>query len=322
MARRPQQGQHTVEHTVKIQPAVFDIGVCEMIIVMQKQAAPEAVERIIEFIRSRGLQEHVSRGEERTIIGAVGDERVFHPNELERLDGVERAIRVLNEWKIISRETCPESTVITVRGVSVGGGKMLNIAADQGSTGNADMIFADPFYLPARPYTDEAAYNEQEHIRTMQAAVAQHHALGKPVIVRIRDVRQIVPVLEAEADILYLGGELMGNRALQDEVGRLNTPVVLCKDKHHRADEWLVAAEHIALRGNHHIILGEAGTLSFEPEHAYRLDVDAVVRVRRVTYLPVIANITRLWHGDMPQEVLFKLAQAAGADGIINSLPN
>ena len=68
-----------------------------MIIVMQKQAAPEAVERVIEFIRSRGLQEHVSRGEERTIIGAVGDERVFHPNELERLDGVERAIRILNE---------------------------------------------------------------------------------------------------------------------------------------------------------------------------------------------------------------------------------
>ena len=86
-----------------------------------------------------------------------------------------------------------------------------------------------------------------------------------------------------------------------DEVGRLNTPVVLCKDKHHRVDDWLMAAEHIALRGNSHIVLGEAGTLSFEPEHAYRLDVDAIVRVRKVCRLPVIANITRLWHNDMPQ---------------------
>lgn len=291
-----------------------------MIIVMQKQAAPEAVESVIQFIRSRGLQEHVSRGEERTIIGAVGDERVFHPNELERLNGVERAIRVLNEWKIISRETSPENTVITVRGVSIGGGKMLDITANPQQSGKADMAFADPFYLPARPYTDAVAHNEHEQIRAMQAEVAQHHAAGKPVIVRIRDVRQLAPTLDAEADILYLGGELMSNRALQDEVGRLNTPVVLCKDKHHRADEWLVAAEHIALRGNHHIILGEAGTLSFEPEHTYRLDVDAIVRVRRVSHLPVIANITRLWHGDMPQEILYKLAQAAGADGIVNSL--
>lgn len=291
-----------------------------MIIVMQKQAAPEAVERVIEFIRSRGLQEHVSRGEERTIIGAVGDERVFHPNELERLNGVERAIRVLNEWKIISCETSPNNTVITVRGVSIGSGKMLNITAIGERSDSADMIFADPFYLPSRPYSDHSFHNEQEQIRTMQAEVTKHHAVGKPVIVRIRDVRQLAPALEAEADVLYLGGELMSNRALQDEVGRLNTPVVLCKDKHHRADEWLVAAEHIALRGNHHLILGEAGTLSFEPEHPYRLDVDAIVRVRRVTHLPVIANITRLWHGDMPQDILYKLAEAAGADGIVNSL--
>lgn len=291
-----------------------------MIIVMQKQAAPEAVERVIGFIRSRGLQEHISRGEERTIIGAVGDERVFHPNELESLPGVERAIRVLNEWRIISRETQPESSVITVRGVSFGGGTMLDITANPQRADNTDAVFADPFYLPARPYASGGSGNEKEQIRTMQAEIARCHEAGKPAVVRIRDVRQLAPALEAEADVLYLGGELMSNRALQDEVGRLNTPVVLCKDKHHRADEWLVAAEHIALRGNHHIILGEAGTLSFEPEHPYRLDVDAIVRVRKASHLPVIANITRLWHGDMPQQVLYKLAEAAGADGIVNSL--
>lgn len=99
-----------------------------MIIVMQKQASAEAVTRVIECIRSRGLQEHVSQGEERTIIGAVGDERVFHPNELERLPEVERAIRVLNDWKIISREAQPQDSRITVRGVVFGGEKMLDIA--------------------------------------------------------------------------------------------------------------------------------------------------------------------------------------------------
>ncbi len=291
-----------------------------MLIVMQKHASAAAIERVIGLIRGRGLQEHLSKGEERTIIGAVGDERVLHPHEIESLPEVERAIRVLNDWRIISREAQPQDSIISVRGVAFGGGKMLDITANPERAAAADAVFADPFYLPNRPYAEIEHTSEKTQIRAMQQALAQHHAAGKPVLVRIRDVRQIAPALAAEADILYLGGEMMGNRALQDEVGRLNTPVVLCKDKHHRADDWLVAAEHIALRGNHHIILGEAGTLSFEPEHTYRLDVDAVVRVRKVSHLPVIANITRLWHGDMPQEVLYRLAVAAGVNGVVSSL--
>lgn len=291
-----------------------------MIIVMQKQASAEAVAQVVELIRSRGLQEHISQGEERTIIGAVGDERVFLPNELETLPEVERAIRVLNDWKIISRESRPNDSVITVRGTDFGGGKLLDIRADSDAK-QADAVFTDPFFLSARPYAEIDRSSEKQQIRTMQQQIETLHRRNQPVLVRIRDVRQIEAALQAQADILYLGGELMSNRALQDEVGRLNTPVVLCKDKHHRIDDWLVAAEHIALRGNHHIILGEAGTLSFEPEHAYRLDVDAIVRVRKVTHLPVIANITRLWHNDMPQEILYRLSVAAGVNGIVSTLP-
>ena len=291
-----------------------------MIIMMQKQAGEAAVQHVVDFIRRRGLQEHISRGEERTIIGAVGDERVFSPNDLENLPEVERVVRVLNDWKIISRETQVENSVIKVRGVAFGGEKMLNICGDAEHAAAADAAFLDPFFLPARPYAEMDYSSEKVQIQNMKAAVTRLHAAGKPVLVRIRDVRQIEAALNAEADILYLGGELMSNRALQDEVGRLNTPVVLCKDKHHRVDDWLVAAEHIALRGNHHIILGEAGTLSFEPEHTYRLDVDAIVRVRRVTHLPVIANIMRLWHNDMPQEVLYRLAVAAGVNGVVSNV--
>lgn len=289
-----------------------------MIIVMQKQASAQAVARVIECIRSRGLQEHVSQGEERTIIGAVGDERVFHPTELERLPEVERAIRVLNDWKIISRETQADDSIITVRGVEFGAAKMLDIAT--AFQAKADAVFIDPFFMSAQPYAELDHSNEKAQIQTMKCELEQIHEAGKPALVRIRDVRQIEAALSAQADILYLGGELMSNRALQDEVGRLNIPVVLCKDKHHRVDDWLVAAEHIALRGNHHIILGEAGTLSFEPEHVYRLDVDAIVRVRKVTHLPVIANVTGLWHSDMPQDILYRLAVACGASGVISSL--
>ena len=185
----------------------------------------------------------------------------------------------------------------------------------------ADALYLDPFYLPDNPYAECGMPSEKEQIRLLRQTLSDSHAAGRPVLVRIREVRQIRQVLEAEADILYLGGELMTNRVLQDEVGRLNTPVVLCKDKHHSYNEWLVAAERIALRGNHQIILGESGTLSFESDHPYRLDTEAVVRVRRLSHLPVLANITRLWHGDMPQDVLYRLAEAAGANAVVRSVP-
>ena len=166
-------------------------------------------------------------------------------------------------------------------------------------------------------YTGVRGYSGWQLAVTHAAA---NHAAGRPVLVRIRDVRQIEAALQAEADILYLGGELMANRALQDEIGRLNTPLVLCKDKHHSTDEWLTAAEHIALKGNHQIILGESGTLSFSPRHPHRLDTDALVRARRLCRLPVLANITRLHHSDMPQEILRKLAEAAGANAVVHTL--
>ncbi|OSI12919.1 chorismate mutase [Neisseria canis] len=291
-----------------------------MIIVMQKHALPQSVAEVVAFIRSRGLAEHVSEGEERTIIGAVGDERVFQPNELERLPQVERAIRVLNDWRIISRETQAQDSVISVRGVAFGAEKVLNITTEPNARPTADAAYIDPFSVPDTPYADTVRFNEKEQIAQMREALQSCHGRGQPVLVRIRDVRQIEAALVHEADILYLGGELMANRMLQDEVGRLNTPLVLCKDKHHLYNEWLVAAERVALKGNHQIILGEAGTLSFEPDYPHRLDVDAVARVRGLSHLPVLANISGLWHNGMPQEVLYRLAVAAGANAVISSL--
>ena len=291
-----------------------------MIIIMKKQAPSEAVRQVADFIAERGLRAHISCGEERTIIGAVGDERVFHPHELESLPQVERAIRVLADWRIISRETQSEDSVITVRGIRFGGGKVLDIAAGHTAPSGADALYTDPFFISNNPYTEQETSSEKTQIRRMRETLDESHAAGRPVLVRVRDVRQIAPALQAGADILYLGGELMGNRTLQNEVGRLNTPVVLCKDKHHLYNEWLVAAEHIALRGNHQIILGESGTLSFEPDRQYRFDTDSVVRVRLLSHLPVLANITRLWHNGMPQEILRRLAVAAGANAIVSTI--
>ncbi len=288
-----------------------------MIIVMHKQASEAEIAAVVSLIHSRGLSEHISRGAERTIIWAVGDERVFEPREIAALPGVEKAMRVVHEWRIISRETQSDNSIIRIRGVALGEGLQQIPAFAGGDLPQADLLFADPFFRPGTPYTHAAQDHDIQAQRQMQQSLAAAHAAGKPVLLRIRDVRQIEPALAAEADVLYLGGELMSNRLLQDEVGRLNVPVVLCKDKHHLVDDWLMAAEHIALKGNHHIILGEAGTLSLDPNAPYRLDTDAIVKAKLLSHLPVIANIGRLQHPYMPADILRQLAVAAGADAVI-----
>ena len=126
----------------------------------------------------------------------------------------------------------------------------------------------------------------------------------------------IQAALNAEADLLYLGGELINNRYLLHELGSLNVPVVVCKDIHHTVRDWLIAAEQIALRGNQHILLGEAGTLSLHSAPA-RLDVEAIAQAKQQSHLPVLANISTLAHRHMPVATLRRLAIAAGADVII-----
>ena len=290
-----------------------------MIIVMQPQAGEEAVAGVVAFIRSRGLTEHVSRGAERTLIGAVGDERVFDPQELQALPQVERAIRIVADWRIISRESHPENTVITVRGHSIGASGCLAIPVlkSQDALPAAGVIYTDPFFVHPSPYHVDDSGGEKARQQAMQTLLQQAHTEGKAVVVRIRDVRQLDPALMAQADILYLGGELMTNRSLQHEVGLLNVPVIVCKDKHHHTEAWLTAAEHIALKGNHHILLGDSGTLSFDPQAPYRLDVEAICKAKKISHLPVVAQISRLSHRYMDDKVLQQLAAAAGADAVI-----
>ncbi|WP_066566758.1 chorismate mutase [Snodgrassella sp. CFCC 13594] len=294
-----------------------------MIIVMQRQASEADIKQVIEVIRSRGLTEHISRGAERTIIGAVGDERVFVPRELEALPGVEKAMRVVQDWRIISRETQAQDTIITARGIAFGGhATQIIYPVKNNRLPESPVVFMDPYYRNDTPYAPNPQDNNAARDRELNQLIHTAHTANQAAVVRIRDVRQLESVLAATADILYLGGEQLANRSLRDEVGRLNVPVIVCKDKHHQIDDWLIAAEHIAIKGNHHIMLGEAGTLSLDRNAPYRLDIEAIVKAKRISHLPVVTNILRLHHAYLPESVLLALSQAAGADAVIMHQPS
>ncbi len=285
-----------------------------MIIVMQKGAAENEIQSVIALIQQYGLTEHVSRGVERTIIGAVGDERVFEPQVFERLAGVERAMRVVHEWRIVSREVRPEDSIIRVRGVNFGQSSPLSIALTNNTnpiSEHADAVCLTPFYHTVHPYQNKQP--EPDWIE----AVSVYQSQQKPVMVHIQDIRQIDKVLNAGADILYLGAEFVDNRVLQDEVRELNIPLVLEKGRQHTVHELLIAAEYIALGGNHQLMFCEAGTLHFDPTLPLRLDIEAIVLLKTLSHLPVLANLNVLGNKDVPQSTLKTAALAAGANGII-----
>lgn len=287
-----------------------------MIIVMQPHAENTAINAVIEHIRSAGLSEHVSEGAERVIIGAVGDERVLDVRVLEQLPQVERAVRIVHDWRIVSREAQPQNSVYLCRGVALGQDVL---CVDTKRPVTAKLVYLDPFYVPTNPYQATVATEEQQ-LRSLPAQLQQWHQTNKPTMVRIRDLRQLDGVLAAQTDIVYLGGECLESRSMQMEVGRLNLPVVLCKDKHHTLEQWLVAAERVAMYGNHQIILGETGTLSINHRHPYRLDVEAIAEAVKHTHLPVLANVSRLGNGIFSQTQLSQLAEVAGAKMVLQQL--
>ena len=301
-----------------------------MIIVMQAGADEASVQAVVSAIRSRGLSEHLSRGSERVIIGAVGDERVFDPTQFEGMAQVEKAIRIVHDWRLVSREVRPQGTVVSANGVRFGDGSLKILAeadagslkADNGDGGtvpaaaaDADALLFDPFRLNPNPYAPDAAHDSKAAERALARATAACRAAGKAAVVRIRAAAQIEAALSADADMLYLGGEMLANRHLQQLAGSLNLPLVLCKGRGDSVRDWLMAAERTFLRGNPHLILGEAGTLALGG--GLRLDIEAIAEAKALSHLPVLADLRRLSRPYLGADLLQQLAQTAGADALI-----
>ena len=286
-----------------------------MIIVMQAGADEASVQAVVSAIRSRGLSEHLSRGSERVIIGAVGDERVFDPAQFESMAQVEKAIRIVHDWRLVSREVRPQGTVVSANGVRFGDSSLKILAeagslkADAGDGGivpvaAADALLFDPFRLNPNPYAPDAAHDSKAAERALARATAACRAAA-----------QIEAALSADADMLYLGGEMLANRHLQQLAGSLNLPLVLCKGRGDSVRDWLMAAERTFLRGNPHLILGEAGTLALGG--GLRLDIEAITEAKALSHLPVLADLRRLSRPYLGADLLQQLARTAGADAVI-----
>lgn len=299
-----------------------------MIIIMAPGASRENIDRVVQALEQRGYGIHLSQGVERTIIGAIGaldEEKQLVASQLEALPAVERVVPILKPFKFASLEFKPQRTVIEVKGVKIGGERLVVMAgpcsvesreqiletAQLVKQAGADILRGGAYKPSTSPYSFRGL--EKEALEMLQEASRQ---TGLPVITEVIDPRDVELVSEY-ADILQIGTRSMTNYMLLEEVGKARKPVMLKRGMAARIEEWLLAADYILLGGNHQVILCERGIRTFETYTRFTLDINAIPAVKSLSHLPLIVDPS---HGTGKQELVGAVARAAlaaGADGIM-----
>src|SRR5512145_1977117 len=286
-----------------------------MIIVLKPGATDREVDQVDGKIRSFGLTTHISRGVERKM-----DAEAF-----EGMECVEKVLRILKPYKLVSRDFQKEDTVVTVMGQKIGGDTialfagpcsvegrdmMVRIAGQVGAAG-ASFLRGGAFKPRTSPYAFQGL--GEEGLRYLAEARA---ATGLPVATELMDPRDI-DVIMKYADVIQIGARNMQNFRLLTEVGKLDKPVILKRGMSATIVEWLMSAEYIASEGNRKIILCERGVRTFETETRNTFDVSAIPVVKGLSHLPVIADPSHAAGKVGLVAPLSAAAIAAGADGLM-----
>lgn len=299
-----------------------------MIIILSSQATEEDLQKLTANLKERGYGVHISRGVEKTIVGAIGapeEDKLMIAQQIEALPFVERVVPILKPYKIVSRDFRPEKTVIQVRDVLIGGDDVVVMAgpccveneaqametARLCRQAGARILRGGAFKPSTSPYSFHGL--GEDGLKILDAARAE---TGMPVITEVMDTRDVELVVKY-ADILQVGTRNMTNFALLKEIGMIRKPVMLKRGMSSTIEEWLQAAEYIASRGNYEIILCERGIRTFETFTRNTFDINAIAAVRELSHLPVIADPS---HGTGNWRLVgpvAKAAIAAGADGLM-----
>jgi len=297
-----------------------------MIIVMGREVTDGQVGTVVNKLESAGLKANISRGIERTVIGAIGDESRLDADMFTSLPGVESAMHIAKQYKIVSRESHKENTIVDIAGLKLGGNQIQIIAGPCSVETQEQMDLAAQFTHEAgcrlmrggafKPRTSPYAFQGKgvEGLDMFRKAASRYKL---PIVTELMDVRQIDAFLEYDVDVIQIGTRNMQNFDLLKEVGRLNKPVILKRGMSATISEWLMSAEYIAAGGNHNIIFCERGIRTFETAYRNVLDVTAIPMLKKETHLPVIVDPSHAGGKAWMVAALSQAAIAAGADGLL-----
>jgi len=296
-----------------------------MIIIMKHGATTAQIANVTARIEQMGRQVHLSRGEERTIIGVIGNGRPIDHEQIARMSGVERVVPVLRPFKLASREFHPADSVFPINGVSIGGKQIVVMAgpcavesreqlmetAEAVKEAGAHVLRGGAFKPRTSPYSFQGLGEKGLHL-----LAEARRATGLPVVTEVMAPEQ-VPLVTTYADILQVGARSMQNYALLHAVGESQRPVLLKRGMMSTIEELLMSAEYILSHGNQRVILCERGIRTFETYTRNTLDISAVPLLKQLSHLPVVVDPS---HGTGHWELVAPVARAAvaaGADGLI-----
>jgi 3-deoxy-7-phosphoheptulonate synthase len=302
-----------------------------MIIVLKPGTQESDLDDVCRRIEGLGLRAHVSRGEQRTVIGAIGDDRFkTRLQALEALDCVESLVPILQPFKLASREVHPTDTVVEVDGVRIGGTQLtimagpcsvesevqLRAVAEGVKAGGAHILRGGAFKPRTSPYAFQGL--EEEGLKLLSEA---RKLTGLPIVTEVLEPDRVELVAE-HADILQIGARNIQNFSLLKEVGQCRRPVLLKRGMATTIKEFLLSAEYVLAGGNRDVILCERGIRTFETSTRFTLDLNAVPVIKKLSHLPVVVDPS---HGTGHWEYVAPMAKAAiacGADGVIIEVHN
>jgi 3-deoxy-7-phosphoheptulonate synthase len=297
-----------------------------MMIVMKAGATEEEIQSVIDRIENVGARAHPSRGEEVTVIGAIGDREHVQRLGLEGAPGVDAVVPILKPYKLASAQIRPQQpTVVEIDGRRIGGEHFSMIAGpctvetrDQ-TLGTAHTVKAAGGSLfrggAYKPRTSPYAFQGlgQEGLRLLAEAKAE---TGLPIVTELMDARDLEPVAGV-ADVIQVGARNMQNYPLLAEIGRTGKPVLIKRGLSATLEELLMAAEYVLKEGNPNVLLCERGIRTFETAYRFTLDLTAIPVLKQLSHLPVVVDPS---HAAGRRDLVTPLslaAAAAGADGII-----
>lgn len=300
-----------------------------MIVVMEAGATEEQIERVIERLLEFGFDVHRSTGAEMTILGALGVHPDFDPRQIELLEGVRQAARVTRPYRLAGRGAAAATTRIELPGGVRIGGREVMVAAGPARVETAELLEAIAAHVAAAGVrlltssvgaSGRSPYARQgtgvEGLRLLREVANRHGLLVVSEVTRPEEVAQAAEL----ADVLRVGGRNMQHADLLGALGRQPRPVLLERAPGATQEEWLLSAEHVLATGNPQVVLCERGTRSFDAPGELSLDVAALVRLRRLTHLPVFVDPGRATGRRDSVPAVACAAVAAGADGVVLEL--
>jgi 3-deoxy-7-phosphoheptulonate synthase len=296
-----------------------------MVVVMQERATDEQVQRVIAQLVEMGFDVHRSTGALKTVIGAVGGNRVGDPRLLEVLEGVQEVVRITEPYKLASRTFKAENSVITIGDLRIGGDEVIvmagpcsaeteeqvEAAASAVKRAGAKVLRGGAFKPRSSPYSFQGL--GEEGLRMLRGAADRHNL---KLVSEVMDISQL-EMISRYADILQVGARNMQNFTLLRELGHTRTPIMLKRGISATIEEWLLSAEYILAGGNMSVMLCERGIRTFESYTRNTLDISAIPVVRKLSHLPILVDPS---HGTGLRDKVAPMARAAvaaGADGLL-----